>query len=111
MDKARIQDVTARVAGVNLKTTVRVLRAFSIAAHALGERELSEAVEKVLSEATMNGDQRTELQAKPCREAQEACQAVHDDIAKRISIRHLTRLHSLDGCPYLAAKQVDDLME
>lgn len=99
----RYQDATARTAGIDLKTTVRVLRALSIVAQCNHDKRLHDAMERILSESTANGSLICELEAKPVGEAVAACDTVFKRILKRYGwerVRALQRLE--DGCPYKA---------
>jgi hypothetical protein len=110
MDDLRIQDAVARVAGIDLKSTVRVLRALSIVTDAMGEGQLSDALERLYALSTNNGGKTMDLQAKPSAAAARATDEVNKIVMKKVGYQHLERLRQLDGCPYAASKLIDEVM-
>jgi hypothetical protein len=103
----RYQDITARVAGVDLKTTVRVLRALQIVARYNHDDTLAEELEYVLTRSAWQNDSPCDLDDKPSMGAVEACDTLFKRIIKRLSWDAVRPLQRLEGpCPY-AEKRAD----
>lgn len=102
-DALRIQDVVAAVSHVNLKQTVRVIRALSLVAQAIGEVTLASHLNELLLQSTRQGSYYTPLHAKPENAASVACDKVLAGIVEDYGQVVIDSLCKLSSDPYYEA--------
>ena len=107
-NELRIQDLTARVSGINLKSTIRMLRGLALAAPYIGEPELAKTLNRLLDESAYNGGEPAPLDAKPLDGAVSACEEVFDGIIKKEGWGRIRALQNLDMCPHYALAVTDE---
>lgn len=100
----RIQDIVAKSAGVNLKDTVRVMRALGLVFHILEER----AAQGRLNWHLMNGARLSNIPAplhsKPDQSAVDACNEFYKAMLAEYEFDQLGALKELSVDPYFQTK-------
>jgi len=97
----RIQDIVAKTARVNLKDTVRVLRALSMVWGVMGDKGAKARLDSWLHQATLlEDDYVAPLGSKPEILAIDACNAVYDSLREEYSVDDIEDLYSLEGDPF-----------
>ena len=110
VDGLRIQDAVARIAGTDLRTTVRVLYALEVAARCNNDDELATELSAVLKRSVDNGPEPSALFDKPSQEAVEACNQHFKRVLRRFDWKYVRPLQRLEACPYHTSRLIDDVM-
>lgn len=103
-NEVRIQDVVAKTAKVNLRETVRVLRATAIVLKILGEKEATAALNRLLYQGAVYDGFPAPLHSKPDAIAIDACNDVYDAIVDEVGMVNLQTLSELTRDPYYETK-------
>lgn len=106
----RYQDAVARISGIDLKTTVRVLMALEVAARCNNDDVLAREVGMKLTQSAVNGGKAAELQSKPQEEAVAACNQHFKRVLRRFDWERVRALQRLEIDPYYASKVIDETM-
>lgn len=104
----RYQDAVARISGIDLKTTVRVLMAIELAALGNNDDVLARELSRVLTASACNEGEAAELQSRPQEEAVDACNQHFKRILRRWDWDRVRALQRLEIDPYYAARLSDD---
>jgi|PlaIllAssembly_1097288.scaffolds.fasta_scaffold541237_2 hypothetical protein len=100
----RLQDIVARTARVNLRDTVRVLRALGMVGYVLGERNLVARLNTLLTESARIGTFPAPLHSKPDALAITACDDAFDLVWDEYGDDILDSLFELSADPYFDNK-------
>ena len=95
-NKIRIQDITARVSGVSLKNTVKILQSLVIILNHLGEKELSKQLHNILVSSAQYDAHPAPLHSKPCSESVEQCEKVYKSLISQFGKAFLDDIKKLD---------------
>lgn len=96
----RIQDTVARTAKVNLKDTVRVLRAFAMVFHVVGEKEIEKKIDCWLLQSAQYDGFPSPLHSKPDTLAIKACDELFNLVLNEFGNDGLHNLYHLNTDPY-----------
>lgn len=100
----RIQDIVAKTARVNLRDTVRVLRAMAMVMDLLQEQGATSRINHWLYESAKMGGFPSPLHSKPDAIAIDACDDFYDLIEREYGEDLLKALFELSADPYFANK-------
>ena len=73
MSEVRVQDIVAKMAGISLRDTVKVLRSLVIVLEAKGSSSAADDLVHLLARSAYYGDRPAVLHSKPDHGAVEAC--------------------------------------
>ena len=101
----RLQDLVARTARVNLRDTVRILRATAISLQTMGEKELAGGLNHILLESASMDNFAAPLHSKPDAKAIDACYKAYEDLHEEFGDPPLDTVASLRDDPYFGSKR------
>lgn len=96
----RLQDITAKVARVNLKDTVRVLQALPMILAVLGDQGAKSRIDSWLLQSAQYGP----LQSKPDDISIDACWDMHDLLVEEYGEDRLEALYELETDRYFLGR-------
>lgn len=96
----RLQDITAKVARVNLKDTVRVLQALPMILAVLGDRGARSRIDSWLLQSATSYGSPSPLQSKPDDTAVDACWSIYDLLVDEYGEDRLEALYELETDRY-----------
>ncbi len=99
-DKVRIQDIVAKTSGVNLEQVVKVLLALSMAAEAMGETQISDALHVLLQQSARQDDEPARLKSTPGARDVEYCEDAFDVLWVRYGQAAMRNVKKLRVDPY-----------
>lgn len=100
----RVQDIVARTARVNLRDTVRVLRALAILYNVLGDEQGAESVNELLLHSATYGNMPGALHSKPDATAIDACDDLYELVEEEAGEVGLETIFNLSDDPYFTAR-------
>lgn len=103
-NELRIQDIVAKTARVNLRETVRVLRAAAIVLQMVGERDAAARLNHLLYQGATYDGFPAPLHSKPDAIAIAACDYAYDIIVDHFGDDVLDALSNLTRDPYYESK-------
>ena len=107
----RYQDAVARISGIDLKTTVRVLMAIEVTARCNNDDDLARELDRVLTASAVNSGEAAELASRPQDDAVAACNQHFKRVLRRLSWDRVRALQRLEVDPYYASNVTDEVME